>query len=105
MTGSWPAANVERAATRPDRIAHQMRYAQQMRTTLDIDDELLMTVKEIAQQRKTSAGEVVSGLLREALQPKCFDLEYEDGIPVLPRRAHGVAVTTELVNHLLHDHE
>jgi len=38
-----------------------------MRTTLDIDDELLLTVKQIAQERKQSAGDVVSTLLREAL--------------------------------------
>jgi hypothetical protein len=47
-----------------------------MRTTLDIDDEILLTVKEIAQQRKTSAGSVVSSLLRESLRPKSFKLEH-----------------------------
>jgi hypothetical protein len=41
-----------------------------MRTTLDIDDEILLTVKQIAQQRKTTAGSVVSSLLRESLEPK-----------------------------------
>ena len=50
-----------------------------MRTTLEIDDELLLTVKQIAQQRKTTAGSVVSSLLRESLQPKNFKLEYRDG--------------------------
>ena len=82
-----------------------MRYAYPMRTTLDIDDELLLTVKEIAHQRKTTAGSVVSSLLRESLQPKSFEVEYEDGIPVLPRRPHGPMVTTELVNRLLHEDE
>jgi hypothetical protein len=76
-----------------------------MRTTLDIDDEILMTVKEIAQQRKTSAGTVISILLRESLQPKSFDVEYRDGVPVLPRRPNGPVVTTELVNRLLHEEE
>jgi len=76
-----------------------------MRTTLDIDDEVLLTVKEIAQQRKTTAGKVVSGLLRESLQPKSFEIEYEDGIPMLPRRPNGPVVTTELVNRLLDEDE
>jgi hypothetical protein len=76
-----------------------------MRTTLDIDDELLLTVKEIAQQRKTTAGSVVSSLLRESLQPKNFKLEYRNGIPVLPRRPHGPVVTGELVNRLLDEDE
>ena len=76
-----------------------------MRTTLDLDDEILLTVKEIAKQRKTTAGSVVSSLLRESLQPKSFKLEYRNGIPVLPRRPHGPVVTGELVNRLLDEDE
>ena len=34
-----------------------------MRTTLNIDAELLFTVKEIARSRHATAGEVVSALL------------------------------------------
>jgi len=82
-----------------------MRYARTMRTTLDIDDELLLTVKEIAQQRKTTAGSVVSSLLRESLQPKRFKLEYRNGVPLLPRRPNGPVVTTELVNRLREEEE
>ena len=76
-----------------------------MRTTLDIDEEILLTVKAIAQQRKTTAGSVVSSLLRESLQPKSFQLEYRNGIPLLPRRPHGPVVTAELVNRLLDEDE
>ena len=76
-----------------------------MRTTIDIDDELLLTVKEIAKQRKTTAGGVVSSLLRESLQPKNFNLEYRNGIPLLPRRPSGPVVTAELVNRLRDEDE
>ncbi len=76
-----------------------------MRTTLDIEDEILFTVKQIARQRKTSAGSVVSSLLRESLQPKSFATEYRDGIPVLPRRPNSPTVTAELVNRLLNESE
>jgi hypothetical protein len=76
-----------------------------MRTTLDIDDELLLTVKEIARQRGTTAGSVVSSLIRESLQPKSFQLEYRDGVPVLPRRANAPAVSSELVNRLRDEDE
>ena len=76
-----------------------------MRTTLDIDDEILLTVKQIAEQRKTTAGNVVSALLRESLQPKGFELEYRDGVPILPRRPNGPVVTTELVNRLANEDE
>jgi len=75
-----------------------------MRTTLDIDDELLLTVKEIAHQRKTTDGDVISSLLRESLQPKSFKLQYRDGVPLLPRRPNG-PVTTELVNRLRDEEE
>ena len=38
-----------------------------MRTTLEIDDDLLQAAKDLARQKKTTAGQVVSGLLRQAL--------------------------------------
>ncbi len=76
-----------------------------MRTTIDIDDELLLTIKQIAHQQKTTAGSVVSSLLRESLQPKSFQLEYRDGVPTLPRRPHSPVVTTELVNRLREEDE
>lgn len=76
-----------------------------MRSTLDIDDDLLLTVKEMAQQRKKTAGQVVSILLRESLQPKSFDLERRDGVPTLPRRPNRPTVTSELVNRLRDEDE
>jgi hypothetical protein len=76
-----------------------------MRTTLDIDDELLLTVKEIAQQRKTTAGSVVSSLLRKSLQPKSFKPQYRNGVPLLPRRPSGPVVTADLVNRLRDEDE
>jgi hypothetical protein len=38
-----------------------------MRTTLDIDDDLLAAAKELSRQQGCSAGKVVSNLLRRAL--------------------------------------
>ncbi len=38
-----------------------------MRTTLDIDDDVLVAAKELARRRGTTAGRVVSELLRAAL--------------------------------------
>jgi len=76
-----------------------------MRTTIDIDDELLFTVKEMAHQRNTTAGNVVSGLLRDSLQAKSLKLEYKNGVPLLPRRPIGPKVTAELVNRLRDEDE
>lgn len=76
-----------------------------MRTTLDIDDEVLLTVKQIARQQKTTAGSVVSRLLRESLQPKAFTLRRRNGVPVLPRGANAPVVTAELVGRLRDEEE
>ena len=38
-----------------------------MRTTLDIDDDLLVAAKELARRERSSAGKVVSRLLRQSL--------------------------------------
>jgi Arc/MetJ family transcription regulator len=38
-----------------------------MRTTLDLDDDVLAAAKEMARQQGQSTGTVVSGLLRRAL--------------------------------------
>ena len=38
-----------------------------MRTTLNIDDDLLIAVKELARRESKSAGAVVSSLLRQSL--------------------------------------
>jgi hypothetical protein len=38
-----------------------------MRTTLDIDDDVLAAAKELARRQGTSAGQMVSRLLRAAL--------------------------------------
>ncbi len=38
-----------------------------MRTTLDIDDDVLQAAKEIAGREKKTAGQVISALARSAL--------------------------------------
>lgn len=74
-----------------------------MRTTLDIDDDVLKIAKDIARTRRESAGRVISDLLREAMTrpSKVRDFEIVDGIPLL--KSTGALVTPELVERLLHD--
>ena len=38
-----------------------------MRTTLDIDDEVLNVLKDLARQQNASVGKIVSKLVRDAL--------------------------------------
>jgi hypothetical protein len=77
-----------------------------MRTTLDIDDDVLQVAKSLAAAEKKTAGQVLSELARKALtrSDEHFDpakLEIVDGIPVLPSR--GGVITPELVARLLEE--
>jgi hypothetical protein len=70
-----------------------------MRTTLDIEEDVLLAVKELARHENTTAGKVVSRLVRKGLTgdvKKARKIEYRNGIPLLPRR--GVIVTNELID-------
>jgi len=70
-----------------------------MRTTLDIDDDVLAAAKDLTSGQKTTAGKVISDLVRKALtQPQSRKVIYRNGLPVLPRRG-GIA-TPELVDRL-----
>jgi hypothetical protein len=71
-----------------------------MRTTLDIDDDVLAAAKELASGQKTTAGKVISDLARKALtESSTKKLRYRNGFPVIPKRGGGV-VTPELVDRL-----
>ena len=74
-----------------------------MRTTLDIDDDVLEAAKELGRAQKKTAGQVISGLARRALTEPSdrTDLVLKDGWYVLPHR--GGVVTSELVERLLEE--
>lgn len=74
-----------------------------MRTTLDIDDDVLQAAKELAESRRTTAGRILSELARKALEsPKAS--RARNGVPVLPRRPPGSRrPTMKLVNALRDD--
>ena len=70
-----------------------------LRTTLDLEDDVLIAIKAIANQKQKPMGSIVSDLLREALSAP-NSLEVRNGIPLLPKRKNGKIVTFELVNQL-----
>jgi hypothetical protein len=80
-----------------------------MRTTLDIDDDVLAAAKERARLEKKTAGEVISELARQALTtptPPAGSGEtgpfvLKDGWYVLPSR--GGVITKELVDRLIEE--
>jgi hypothetical protein len=73
-----------------------------MRTTLVIDDDVLLAAKAIARQRNQTLGEVVSELARSSLVPAA-PATSRNGITLLPVRRPGAVVTLEIVNGLRDD--
>ncbi len=81
-----------------------------MRTTLDIDNDVLQTVKELARTEGKPAGKVLSELARIALTTPTGTDEatgpagavLRNGWYVLPKRGGGI-VTKELVDRLLEE--
>lgn len=73
-----------------------------MRTTLDIDDDVLAAVKELSRLQRLSAGQVVSQLLRQALAGRtALAQAQEAGVGGFrPFAARGVVVSNDKVNEL-----
>lgn len=71
-----------------------------MRTTLDIDDDVLQAAKELASARNTTAGSIVSELLRKALTSGDATSKriIMNGLRVVPPT--GSIVTSEMVREL-----
>ena len=77
-----------------------------MRTTLDIDDDVLQAAKEQARREGKSMGAVVSDLARLALTVHPNTRAPEKQKPVhgfQPFPSRGVVVTNELIDHLRED--
>lgn len=71
-----------------------------MRTTLDIDDDVLQAAKELAALRRSTAGKVLSELARKGLEPVHIG-RVRNGVPLMPRQAAGTPkMTMARVNEL-----
>jgi hypothetical protein len=70
-----------------------------MRTTLNIDEDILMAAKEIAKQKRISIGRALSDLARQALTRESTT-GTRNGLPIFPRQEQAGVVTLELVNQL-----
>jgi hypothetical protein len=73
-----------------------------MRTTLDLDEDLILVARQLASQRGTTMGKVVSGLLRKALEPGEIPPE-RNGFRLLKPIPSAPKPTLELVNRLRDD--
>jgi hypothetical protein len=70
-----------------------------MRTTLDLDDDVLSAARELAANERRSLGAVVSGLARRGLTPARVDADGE--LPVVRVPAGTPAITPEMVRRSL----
>jgi len=75
-----------------------------MRTTLDIELDVLSAAKEIARQKQVGVGKVVSDLLRQALTGNTSPAAKIQPSPSItgfdPFPSRGVIVTNDLINRL-----
>lgn len=69
-----------------------------MRTTVDLDEDVLQAAKEIAAQRGSTAGKVLSELARRGLQQRARQGRVRNGVPLLARRA--AAATRPTMRHV-----
>ena len=77
-----------------------MRDASLVRTTLDLDPDVLQAAKEIASAQGTTAGKVISDLVRKALEPAAPNTKMRNGVPLMPSRPRGPH-DQQFVNELL----
>lgn len=68
-----------------------------MRTTVDIDDSVLLAAKAIARDEGTSLGVVVSRLARIGMQQGAV-MRATSGFPVFTPVASAAPITIDLVN-------
>ncbi len=72
-----------------------------MRTTGDLDEDVLRAAKDLAKERSQSLGHVLSDLVRKGLRPDERPLDVRNGVPLLPRKAEARPVTSQMVKDLL----
>lgn len=70
-----------------------------MRTTLDIDQDVLLAAKRMSTEKGMSMGRVLSELARKSLAGKGRETT-RNGVPLFPNRQSAGVASMELVNRL-----
>ena len=72
-----------------------------MRTTLDLDDDVLQAIKELGTLKRKTAGQILSELVRQALAPPSpSPARVRNGVPLLPSLPGRRITTMAEVNRL-----
>jgi len=72
-----------------------------VRTTLDLDEDILAAARELARGERQSLGAIVSALARAGLRPR--SVEVVDGLPVIRATPSSPVITSETVRRALED--
>jgi hypothetical protein len=73
-----------------------------MRTTVNLDDDVMRAIRSLARERGESLGNVISSLVRDALRgPE--SIRYEMDLPVFRVREGAAPITPEMVQSALED--
>ncbi|MEX0837843.1 MAG: antitoxin [Gemmatimonadota bacterium] len=73
-----------------------------MRTTVNLDEDVLRAIRSLARERGESLGSVISSLVREALR-RPEPVQYEMDVPVFRVREDAPPLTPEMVQSALED--
>lgn len=76
-----------------------------MRTTLEIEDDVLEVAKDLARHQCVSLGKAVSQLLRKGIQSPERGQTMRNGLRIVNRPANAAPVTLEIVNQIRDEHQ
>ncbi len=71
-----------------------------VRTTLAIDDDVLMAARGLAERQRKTVGEIISSLARQALRRDLAGTATRNGVLMLPVGPDAKIATLEHVNQL-----
>ncbi|MFT4178709.1 MAG: hypothetical protein QM612_04495 [Thermomonas sp.] len=71
-----------------------------MRTTLQLDEDVLAAARALAARQGRTLGEVVSELARKGLAPAVAAPRHRNGIRLMPVRADARPTTPQEINQL-----
>ena len=76
-----------------------MRYTESMRTTLELDDDLVATAKQLAHQQGVTLGQLISALARQSLA-STTSLKVRNGALLFVPKPAASKPDLRTVNHL-----
>jgi hypothetical protein len=71
-----------------------------MRTTIQLDEDVLAAARALAEREGRTLGEVISALARKGLAPAAGSPRVRNGIPLMPVRSDARPTSLDEINAL-----